>query len=95
MNLTDQFMLRAGCRYIYTKHREPGMHPADNLDDISKIKYNFHTCHSCVPMPQASRRNFHESCIYTDIAGASPVNRTFLGQRQKLMILPPPSVGYN
>ena len=69
VNWTDQFMLKAGCRYIYTKQSVAGMHPADGLDDFSQMKYGFHTCHSCVPMPQASRRNFHESCIYIDIVG--------------------------
>ena len=69
VNLTDQFMLKAGCKYIYTKQSVAGMHPADKLDDISQMKYDFHTCHGCFPMPQASRRNFHESCIYTDIVG--------------------------
>ena len=58
VNLTDEFMLKAGCRYIYTKHSVAGMHPADKLDDISQMKYDLHTCHTCVPMPQASRRNF-------------------------------------
>ena len=42
VNLTDQFMLKAGCKYIY-KQSVAGM--------------------------VASRRNFHESCIYTDIVG--------------------------
>ena len=55
VNLTDQFMLKAGCRYIYTKQSVAGIHPADKLDDISQMKYDFCTCHSCVPMPQASR----------------------------------------
>ena len=68
VNLTDQFMLKVGCKYIYTKQSVAGMHPADKLDDISQMKY-FHACHGCFPMPQASRRNFHESCIYTDIVG--------------------------
>ena len=69
VNLTDQFMLKAGYRYIYTKQSMAGMYPADKLDNISQIKYNFHTCHSCVPMPQALKRSIHESCIYTDIVG--------------------------
>ena len=58
------------------------MHPdIYKLDYISQVKYEFHTCQSFVKMPQASRRNFHESCIYTDIVGVSPVNRSFLGQQ--------------
>ena len=69
VNLTDQFMLKAGCKNIYTKQSVAGMHLADKLDDISLMKYDFHTCHGCFWMPQASRRNFHEQCIYTDIVG--------------------------
>ena len=69
LNLTDQFMLKAGCRHIYTKQSVAGMQPADKLNDISQMKYDFHTCHSCVRIHQASRTNFHESCIYTDIVG--------------------------
>ena len=52
-NLTDQFMLKAGCRYIYTKQSVAGIYPAGKLDDISQMKYDFHTCHSCALMPQA------------------------------------------
>ena len=69
VNLIDQFKLKAGCKCIYTKQSVAVMHPADKLDDISQMKYGFHTCHNCVPMPQASRRNFPESCIYADIVG--------------------------
>ena len=35
VNLTDQFMLKAGCRYICTKQSVVGMQQADKLDDIS------------------------------------------------------------
>ena len=62
-------MLKAGCKYIYTKRSVAGMRPADKLDDISQVKYEFHTCYGCFPIPQVSRRNFHESCIYTNIVG--------------------------
>ena len=61
-------MLKAGCKYMY-KQSVASMHPADKLDDISQMKYDFHICHGCFPMHRASRRNFHESCIYTDIVG--------------------------
>ena len=57
VNLTDQFILKAGCRYVYTKQSAAVMHPADKLDDISQMKYDFR------------RRKFHGSCIYTDIVG--------------------------
>ena len=69
VNLTDQFMLKAACKYIYTKQNVAGIHPADKLNDISQMKYNFHTCHGCFPMHQASRRNIHESWIYPDTVG--------------------------
>ena len=69
VNLTDQFVLKAGCKYIYTRQSVAGMHPADKLDDISQMKYDFHTCHGCFPMLQAPRENFQESCVYTDIVG--------------------------
>ena len=67
--LTDQFMLKESCRYIYTKQSATGLYPADKLDGICQIKFDFHTCHSSVPISQASRRNFYKSFIYTDIMG--------------------------
>ena len=62
-------MLKAGCMYIYTNQSVAGTQRADKFDGISQMKYDFHTCHDCFPMPQASRRNLYESWIYTDIVG--------------------------
>ena len=45
------------------------MHPADELDDISQMKYDFDTCHSCVPTTQASRRNFMNHAFTLIILG--------------------------
>ena len=52
VNLTDQFMVKAGCRYIYTKQSVPGMHPADKLDDISQMKYPFHVFQPVIAVSQ-------------------------------------------
>ena len=95
VNLTDQFMLKAGGRYIYTKQSVAGMHSADKLDNISEMIYDFHACYSRVPMPQASRRSFHESCIYTDFKGYHQSTERETAELGKLMILPSSSVGYN
>ena len=64
VNLTDQFMLKAGYRYINTKQSMAGMYPVGKSDNNSQIKFDFHTCHSCVPMPQALRRPTHTLYCY-------------------------------
>ena len=95
VNLTDQFMLKAGYRYINTKQSVAGMYPVGKSDNNSQIKFDFHACYSRVPMPQASRRSFHESCIYTDFKGYHQSTERETAELGKLMILPSSSVGYN